>query len=326
MTSGLFTSSELDDAYERARLWITASRRKGETRLVTAGHILAPPFTVSRVNKGGYFELTISGSTGKFTIDCNEVIASQFRTGQLDLLLFDSERVLQRRRTVAALTEGYWKILQAFPPGTRFSTEELYAKVTKKSGESQAHARRRWKELKYNYGFDVDFDRSANEYVRGSSNAPIKDPELRPDDKKLRDAFLSDLAEESRKKHADTLPHCNRCGARVIFPTGGIEEDGFDDMGLLDHRRPVFQGGGDEITNLQIFCQTDNNKKNSVCRNCPYGFKCDTCVWWAFPEQASSRRLVLVLEQETIDSLRKRFGDDLESELPEIIKRIVDDD
>lgn len=322
MSAPLFPQTKLDAEFEKARRWITESRRKGNTRLVTSGHIIEPPFTVTQTNRDGYFDLTIEGSSGSVTIQCSEVIASRFRRGQLELLLFNEDHVLTQKRAIAALTENHWKILQAFPPGTSFTSEQLYAKVTTKSGESQRHARRRWKELKYNYGFDVDFDRQTNMYVRRPSNVPVKDPELRPDDALLRKDFLPALAEASRHNTGDSLPHCNRCGARVVFPNEGIEEIEYDDAGLLDHRRPIFQGGDDSIENLQIFCQTCNNKKNNVCRSCPYGFRCDTCHW-AFPEKVSSRRLVLILNQELINKLRHRFGDDVEDRVSELIADIA---
>lgn len=56
------------------------------------------------------------------------------------------------------------------------------------------------------------------------------------------------------------------------------------DHGLIDHRRPVLIGGGDERENLQLFCQVCNNLKNTVCQSCPIGYHCERCTW-AYPEK-----------------------------------------
>jgi hypothetical protein len=322
VSSSLFNSSGLAAEVEKARRWVTESRRRANTRLVTAGHVIEPPFRLSYVTFPSFVGITITGSNDSVTIRCNEVVASPFRPGQLELLLFDSQRVLIEKRVVAALTENHWRILQAFPPGTSCTSEELYAGIVTLAGLSQRHARRRWKELKYNYGFDVDFDRTTNTYTRSLSPVPIKDPELRPDDKMLQAAFLRELADASMREHEDSLPHCNRCDARVIFSEEDSGVSDFDDVGLLDHRRPVFQGGNDELRNLQIFCQTCNNKKNNVCRRCPYQFKCDTCHW-AFPEDVAFRRLVLILNQDVIDKIRRKYGNDAEARVAAMIERIV---
>jgi hypothetical protein len=98
-----------------------------------------------------------------------------------------------------------------------------------------------------------------------------------------------------------------------------------DEMGLLDHRRPVFQGGDDTADNLQIFCQPCNNIKNTVCRRCPYNYNCDACSW-AFPEKVRSRRVVLVLDQGMIDTLKTRYGNNIESKVIEDLKRLYEKD
>src|SRR6185295_12037794 len=133
---------------------------------------------------------------------------------QLSLFVVDSSGVARENLSVASLSKSYQKILEAFPPGSRFSSEELYDKIRCRNGKSQRHARRRWKELKYDYGFEVDYDGSR--YWRGNSDLPINYPMVRPDDKKLREAFWNTLAEKSKQLYGDTLPHCEYCDARVV--------------------------------------------------------------------------------------------------------------
>lgn len=148
----------------------------------------------------------------------------------------------------------------------------------------------------------------------------MQDPNPRPDDKKIRASFLSVLAGMQGREPRQALL-CNYCGARVEFPGLTAEDEIADQIGLIDHRRPVFQGGDDIELNLQIFCQTCNNKKNSVCRRCPYGHRCDSCIL-AFPEAVRSQRVVLILDRTTVEGLALKFGKDVEAKLSEAIKAI----
>jgi 5-methylcytosine-specific restriction endonuclease McrA len=247
-------------------------------------------------------------------------VISQYRKGQLGLFQIGEGGTILSSRVLASLNFAFQQILGAFPPGSRFSSEQLYAKILTRDGETQRHARRRWKDLKYNYGFDVDFDGS--QYWRGGTNEPVNDPALRPNDKLIREHFLPMLASNSIKLTADSLPHCNNCDARVIFKDSIYQDILFDDQGLIDHRRPVFQAGDDSEENLQILCQTCNNKKNTVCRACPFEFKCERCLW-AFPEKARARRLILYLDEEVSVQLRKRYGSDLENKAAELLAETV---
>jgi 5-methylcytosine-specific restriction endonuclease McrA len=292
---------------------ICGGRRDVETSIVTTGHILKPPFKVNYGVAGGVLTIKIDGVNDSFVVDCNHVVLSPFRANQITFVTFDSERKVIDKKNIAFLSPLFLKILESFPPACEpFSSETLYEKIRRVDGKPQAHARRRWKDLKYNYGFDVDFDVSKNRYWRGTSEVPINDPELRPDDNKLRKKFLAPLIEAMG--FADEVPHCGYCGTTVTFPKDPPYDVEAEAQGLLDHRRPVFQGGEDTQGNLQIFCQTCNNKKNSSCNNCPINYKCERCIW-AFPEVYKLGRFVVYVEPAVAEKLRKEYGESLDEQI-----------
>lgn len=316
----MIPSSELEKEVAKLDGWLRSTRRSNVTKIVTRGHILAPPFKLTVVTSEGGSSVVIDARDDRLTVNLNKVVCSPFRSG-IELLNFGPDGVLKDRRALAPLNESYQKILEAFPPGSRFGSAELYAKVLKKDGGTQIHARRRWKELKYDFGFQVDWDSTESTYWRGQSEVPVQDPNPRPDDKKIRNAFLAILAQSQGREVSQSLS-CNYCGAQVEFPGITAPDEINDQIGLIDHRRPVFQGGDDIEGNLQIFCQTCNNKKNSVCRNCPYEHKCDTCIL-AFPEKVRTQRLVLVLDRNTVEGLHRKFGRDVEAKLSDLIRNIA---
>ena len=302
---------------------IEKNRRDPQTAIITTGHIIKAPFNVSFTINNNFLQLTIKGQNDEVTLKCNKVVISKFRPDQISFLTFDQYNKLSQQRTVAFLTPAFLRILDSFPPGSIFSTEELYAKIRTRDGESQRHARRRWKELKYDYGFDVDRNEADQKYWRGHSVNPIKDPVVRPKDDLLQKAYLLVLAKESINNNSSNgLPTCNYCNIKVRFTKHPDFEGDTEEVGLLDHRRPVFQGGDDTLDNLQIFCQTCNNKKNSTCRACPHDYKCDTCMF-AYPEKYKSRRIVLFLEPHIIASLQKKSDGDLENFIVNKLKEII---
>lgn len=303
---------------------ILNKRRKKDTALVTKNYLIQQPFKVSFevIDNMLHFEIGQEGENNHFKVDCNRVILSKFRPNQITFATF-SEDVWQRERNIAFITPAYLKILDSFPAGCLpFGSQDLYDKVRRIDGSQQAHARRRWKELKYDYGFDVDFDFKETLYWRGKSNVPIKDPQLRPDDGKIREAFLQKIAQTSIDE--DGVPVCNYCGIRVNFPQNPPYDGEADDRGLLDHRRPIFQGGDDTLENLQIFCQTCNNKKNSNCNNCHNKYKCEQC-YWAFPEKYTDGRFVLYLKSDVVSKLKKKFGTNLNEEIESAIEKLADE-
>lgn len=311
-----------NEIIQKVKEWVSGSRRHPDTWLVTKGHLITPRYTVNGEVGDKYLKLMISGSNDTISINCNRVVTSLYRD-QLGLFLLNNDGVTIESYVIAPFTRHLQLILQAFPPNSRFSSEELYSKITRADNPKrpQAHARRRWKELKYDFGFDLDWD--GNNYWRGPSNTPIKEPLIRPNDNKIKEHNWDPLANDSRKQNNDTLPHCEYCEARVI-PRGqtdlGVD---FDDLGLIDHRRPVFQGGDDDRSNLQILCQTCNNAKNSVCRKCPYDHRCNNCTW-AYPARFKSTRLILHLEPSIIKILRtKSKSHDIHSIATEIIRKSV---
>jgi len=315
----------LDTMLERLRRWVLESRRSPDTWLVTKGHILKPPFTIQGNTKYDFVQAKVSGVNDFLIVKLNDVVDSEFRD-QLGIFLLDENGIVRDSHIFAPFSRHLQLILDAFPPDSRFKTEELYSKVTW-SGDptrAQAHARRRWKELKYSYGFDLDWD--GKMYWRGPSPVPVREPALRPDDNKLRERFWAHLAQDSMSKEGDELPHCAYCGGRVA----SRDEDDVvvvaEGIGLIDHRRPVYQGGDDDLENLQIMCQTCNNLKNSTCRRCPFNFKCSDCIW-AYPERAESRRLTIHLDQKLLDALTARAkGKSLDSVVMEILSRTTLED
>lgn len=312
-------------ALERIRRWVLGSRRSPDTWFVTKAHILKPPFSVEGITENDCLLVTLSGVNDSMTVKLNNVVDSKFRA-QLGIFLLDEDKVMHDFHIIAPFSRHLQIILDAFPPNSRFNTEELYSKVTW-SGDptrAQAHARRRWKELKYSYGFDLDWD--GKMYWRGPSPVPVREPELRPDDNKLRKQFWAHLAQESMIKEGDQLPHCAYCGGRVISRGEENIRGTFEGIGLIDHRRPVYQGGDDSLDNLQILCQTCNNLKNSTCRRCPCNFKCSDCIW-AYPEMAGARRVIIHLDQKLSDALTaKARGKSLDSVIIDILNHTMFED
>jgi hypothetical protein len=174
--------------------WLGSSRRDADTKLVTKGKIISPPFSASLLQRDGKSYAKIQGANDSITIEFSKIVWSTFRPNVLGLFVTDGQGIVQARRFLATMTKSYQKILAKFPPNSRFSTEELYAGILRADGKAQAHARRRWKELKYDYGFDVDSDENRSSYWRGPSETPINDPFPRPDDSKLRQAFTTPVA------------------------------------------------------------------------------------------------------------------------------------
>lgn len=314
MTMPLFenNSSLLDEARALERkLCSSTSKRNRNTVLVTKDRRITLPCNVVYNESAEQLKVTITGSQGESVeFLCNKIVLSDFRPNQISFLTLDNEGRLIDKRQLAYMSPAYSRILASFESNSRFTQAELYSRITTQAEETQRHARRRWKELKYEYGFDVDYDTSNSMYTTGQLDVPIRDPMLSPNSSKLKGAFLPSLMAMSQEQNGDEeILSCNYCGIEVSFSDNEDSEELSErttEEGLLDHRKPVFQGGEDTLENLQIFCRVCNNRKNTICRKCPYEFQCASCVW-AYPEHSRTRRLVLIFEQEVINQL-KRLG------------------
>lgn len=163
---------------------------------------------------------------------------------------------------------------------------------------------RRWRELRNEYGFDVKVEGEL--YCVGERTSPVQEPNLRPKTSELTRDFLS----------AKKPPFvCAKCGEVVSFDN---KEDAL--AAVVDHRRPVFYGGTDDLNNLQVLCVKCNNLKRRYCERCPLGFRCSVCSW-AFPEFFTDM-LVINLDPEEAS----RFAALLEkykSKPPELAKKLL---
>jgi 5-methylcytosine-specific restriction endonuclease McrA len=313
-----------DPEFVLFRQWLTESRRDAGTKLVTTGHILNPPFETACERKQDRLLVTIRAQNDAIQLSCSRIVLSRFRPNQVGFFMLNPEGAVQQRRFVATLTNSYQRILASFPPGSKFKSSELYTKVTRIDGGTQAHARRRWKELKYDYGFDVDSTPDRQTYWRGDSSVPIRDPFPRPDDNKLRAVMLPLMP-----RNSDGEYECNNCGVLVQFAIANGGDDEVPDpfaprksRGLLDHRRPILQGGDDALENLQVFCETCNNFKATTCNKCPYAFQCEGCIW-AHPEKVRQNRVILTLDETTANTLRSVTGLDLRAGAEKILRAVA---
>ncbi len=147
---------------------------------------------------------------------------------------------------------------------------------------------------------------------------------LGPDNGKLRKAMLPLMT-----RNSDGEYECNNCGVLVQFAIASTDDDVPDPFtprksrGLLDHRRPILQGGDDALENLQVFCETCNNLKATTCNKCPYAFQCEGCIW-AHPENVKQNRVILTLDEATADTLRSMMGLDLRTGTEKILRAVAD--
>ncbi len=324
-------TSSLEVEIQRLERWLLESRRDSETQIVAKGAVLNPPFQLTSERTDGSVLITIDGSSGSVTFECNRIVISKFRPNSVGFFEMGSDGAAKNGRFLATLAPAFQRILKTFPPGSRFGTSELYAKIVTREGESQKHARRRWKELKYEYGFDVDTD-DRTTYWRGPSEVPVREPFPRPQDNLLRKEYLAQLISESCSKSGSDKPICSFCGAELRFRdapesdeeiTVDADRGGEIMPGLIDHRRPIEQGGGDEISNLQLLCETCNNKKMTACRSCQWNYHCSDCMW-AFPEAVRDRRVVIILDELQAARLRQKLGSNLEEGIRLLISRAAD--
>ena len=242
------------------------SGRVGSNWLVGRGIILYPGFECAVTLDNGTYNVVISGDKGTFSTKCSRVIVSKYRP-EITFILDQSvgKPILTK---LTPLQGARQKMLGVVKPNASITSERFYALTATGSGGTQVNARRRWGELRTEYGFDTTFTGGA--FARGQET-PIAEPNPRPE----MGALNSDHWDAVYKSCGGV---CNKCGTPIAVST---DDDGVP--GLLDHRRPVPVGGGDDRTNLQLFCTVCNNTKATICRNCPFSYNCESCTW-AYPE------------------------------------------
>ncbi len=237
--------------------------------LIGKGVIIKPDFAVDVLSQVGKAVATIRGDEGEMTILCTQVVASKYRP---DITFFDHRDDQSPVRTcLTPLQKARRNLLGVMPPNTSMPSAEFYEVTKKESGHTQVNARRRWGELRTEYGFDTTYNHTTDSFRRGP-DVPVREPIPRPDSSSL-------MADHWRAVYERDGGTCNKCGRPIQRNEGGE-----GDPGLLDHRRPVPFGGDDRRVNLQLFCTRCNNIKNTVCQACPLSYECETCTW-AYPEK-----------------------------------------
>jgi 5-methylcytosine-specific restriction endonuclease McrA len=210
--------------------------------------------------------VSIKGKNGKATFKCHWVAVSKYRD-EIAFVLnqVDSAPII---RKLTPLQPARRKMLDTITPNSTMSPADFYKRTLIDAG-TQVNARRRWGELRTEYGFGTTF--TDVEFAR-HGELPINEPSPRPHQNRLNAEYFKTLYEEHQGK-------CAKCGISIR-----PDDEAEGEKGLLDHRRPVPYGGGDEKANLQLFCTTCNNLKATACQRCPLKFRCECCTW-AHPEK-----------------------------------------
>ncbi len=251
-----------------------------KNHLVGRGIRLIPPFSCAVTKRRGHYEVTVKGASGEnFVVLCDQVKTSKYRDHITFVLNQENERPIIRALVPLQLARR--TMLDNVPPNTTMSPAEFY-EMTAREGVTQINARRRWGELRTEYGFETTC--TPNTFSRGGE-FPVTEPNLRPKMSKLNDDHFESLYEMHKGI-------CAKCGKTIR-----LDDTSEGEVGLLDHRMPVPVGGGDEIENLQLFCTTCNNLKSTACQRCPLNFNCESCTW-AHPEKFHDAIVVRLTAEE----------------------------
>jgi len=249
-----------------------------DNALVTKGAMLLPPYSSSLTERpDGAYDIVIQGGrespSGDHSVSftAHNVVATRFRRNAM-YFLFDDGTAEPHREVLVPLQESRWEKLNTVPLGDSISKREFMERNRKENGSPESDAPRRWRELRDEFGFNVEED--GGQYHRGPQFAPTSMPEPRPDMSGLKKKYWEEVYNNFKGR-------CNKCRTPVRKNKDGDKEKAY---GLIDHRIPVPYGGSDEIENLQLFCQTCNNRKTRVCRMHPEQFEREFKVW-AYPEQ-----------------------------------------
>lgn len=282
--------------------------------MVGKGVLLKLPVKMQVVPKeSGEFAVRLEdpeGAACEFT--ALALTRSKYRK-QVEFVVSEGERKIGFRG-FAHMDPLHTDILESVEPGSCISKDEydaLTARLRRKGSKTQTDGGRRWRELRREYGFDVDV---VGEMYCRRSRVPVQEPQVRPDTSMLTKEKLPVLLEAG----ADLK--CAKCGVPVKFEKYGA--DGGPDAvdGVLDHRRPVAYGGGDSTSNLQILCVRCNNLKRNYCEHCQLGYACERCSW-AYPEKINDLLVVALSPSEAaaFEKLVERY----KGKPPEVARRLL---
>lgn len=277
--------------------------------LIGKGVLLHPTFSVKVAKGNGEFSIRIAGANGEvFNCSCTDIVVSKYRPH----ITFVHSRPGQqpRIRKLVPLQPARQKLLSHVPPGRSVESNKFY-QLSAVDGNTQVNARRRWGELRTEYGFDTTYD--GGHFYRGDER-PVAEPNPRPNmgslDRDHRDVVYN---REQGK--------CNKCGTPIV------SDDADGEPGLLDHRRPVPFGGTDDRDNLQLFCVVCNNTKNTFCLSCPFSYQCESCTW-AYPEKFHDRIVVKLTPNEasSLKQLADSRGEDPRTTAQKLFKQTLRDE
>jgi len=288
--------------------------RKPGGRLVGKGVMLKLPVALHVEPLGtGEFKITLEDPDGE-TCEFNALALAGSKYRKQVEFIVDAGKGRISFRGFAHMAPLHADILESVEPGSCITKNEfdaLTARLRRKGSRTQTDGSRRWRELRREYGFDVDVE--GESYCR-RSRVPVREPRVRPDTSKLTKEKLPELVE------AGAALECAKCGTPVKFEKYGLGDSPVAVDGVLDHRRPVAYGGGDDTSNLQILCVRCNNLKRNYCEHCQLEYACERCSW-AYPEKINDLLVVALspAEAEAFEKLVERY----KGKPPEVAKQLL---
>lgn len=263
-----------------------------ENWLVGKGVMLSPPISASVAASGARWAVTVAGSNGSHTFTCDDAVIGTYRE---EILMIDSSADVPVFRRLVPFQSARVTMLNTIAPGRTMFRDAFQEATRKADGSLQGEATRRWRELGLEFGFNASYDKPRGQYHRGVELVPVREPLPRPDMQRLSTAMVPVIL----ARGDDEV--CAKCGREIDLP---YVRDGEKFPGVVDHRRPVAYGGGDESDNLQLLCRQCNNVKAHICKRCPIGYQCERCTW-AWPKEFHDT-LMLHLEPEQVEKLQEK--------------------